>query len=248
VDVIRREHLGSTSLVELCQGLERLRHQCAKELLQSVLDANPHSDVQGHACFALATLLKSQSRQTADRQSDMEAERLFERVVAEYGQVESQGKTLAERARPELSELRRLGIGKTAPEIEGEDLDGRKMKLSEYRGKVVVLTFWTTWCSACMEMVPHERRLVERMTGKPLALIGVNSDHDPAQARAAVEEQKITWRSFRDDASHDSISTAWNIRSWPAIYVLDRNGVIRYRDVRGPALDDAVDALMQEAE
>jgi hypothetical protein len=57
----------------------------------------------------------------------------------------------------------------------------------------------------------------------------------------------ITWPSFRD-GSRGRIAKDWNVHSWPAIFVLDRDGIIRYRDVRGKALDEAVNALLRERE
>ena len=130
-------------------------------------------------------------------------------------------------AKPELDELRRLTIGKVAPEIEGEDLDGQPMKLSSYRGKVVVLTFW--WLD--YTEAPDHRKLVERMAGKPFAFIGVYCDDDLARGKAEVEKYGITWPSFRDKRD-GPITKNWNVRSWPNVWVLDRRGVIRYRDVR----------------
>lgn len=75
-----------------------------------------------------------------------EAEKLFERTISEYGDVKtSNGRTLADGAKATLFEMRYLVVGKTAPEIEGEDIDGKRFKLSDYRGKVVVLDFWGNW-------------------------------------------------------------------------------------------------------
>jgi peroxiredoxin len=244
-DVISRNHLRSTNLVYLCQGLARLRHRCARKLLESVLETNPNAEVRAQACFALATLLKSQASEGADEQAVADAERLFERVLTEFGQFESQGLKLADLAEPELSELRRLGVGKQAPEIQGEDLNGQKMKLSDYRGKVVLLTFWGTWCAPCMAMVPDERTLVARLAGKPFALIGVNADNDQNRLKSVLQKERITWPSFRD-GSEGPIAKTWNVHSWPAVYVLDPQGVIRYRNVRGQALTEAVDALIRE--
>jgi len=150
---------------------------------------------------------------------------------------------LEDLAQPELVELRQFGVGKKAPEIEGQDLNGRQMKLSDHRGEVVVLVFWATWCGPCMAMVADERKLVQHMAGKPFTLIGVNADTDMAKVRAAVEKEKITWPSFRDGDASGPIATAWKVHSWPSVYVLDRNGVIRYRNVQGQALTDAVDKL-----
>jgi thiol-disulfide isomerase/thioredoxin len=247
-NLIRRDHNRSTNLIYLCEGLERLRHHSAMQLLRSIVEENPNAAVQAHACFALATMLKGEANEAGDNQAAGEAAGLFDRVVADYGQgVGSGTKELADRAKSEVFELRRLGVGKVAPEIEGEDLEGRKRKLSDYRGKVVVLNFWGVWCGACMAMVPEERKLVERMARKPFALVGVNSDEDQAKVKRVMEKEKMTWPSFRDGAQ-GPISKAWNVESWPTVYVLDRKGVIRYRNVRGQALDQAVERLVGEGD
>ena len=98
-------------------------------------------------------------------------------------------------------------------------------------------------------MYPHERSLVKRLAGAPFALIGVNSDTDLVKLKQRMEEENITWRSFWNgpDGVSGPISTAWNVRGWPTIYVIDAKGVIRFRDVRGERLDKAVDQLLAEA-
>ena len=99
-------------------------------------------------------------------------------------------------------------------------------------------------------MYPHERSLVKRMKGRPFALIGINSDPDLESLRKTVEEEKISWRSFWNgpEGTEGPISTAWNVRGWPTIYVLDAEGVIRFKNVRGEAMDKAVDSLLAELE
>ena len=95
-------------------------------------------------------------------------------------------------------------------------------------------------------MYPHERSLVARMKDKPFTLLGVNSD--PADRyRKAVEENDITWPSFWDGGSTGGpIATKWAVSGWPTIYVLDSEGVIRFKDVRGEAMDKAVNQLLKE--
>ncbi len=98
-------------------------------------------------------------------------------------------------------------------------------------------------------MYPHERSLVKRLEDKPFALIGINSDRDKDELKKAMEKEKITWRSFWDGGSTSGpIATKWNVRAWPTIYVLDHNGVIRYKNVRGEAMDKAVDTLLKAME
>ena len=96
-------------------------------------------------------------------------------------------------------------------------------------------------------MYPHERSLVKRLAGQPFALIGINSDRDREALKKVMKKQGITWRSFWNGGSTQGpISSAWNVRGWPTIYVLDHNGVIRYKNVRGEKMDVAVDALLAE--
>ena len=97
-------------------------------------------------------------------------------------------------------------------------------------------------------MYPHERSLVESMQGRPFALLGVNSD-PKEKVKAAVERENITWRSFWDGGSTGGpIASYYGVRGWPTIYVIDHKGIIRYKQVRGPKMDEAVEALLAEAE
>lgn len=97
-------------------------------------------------------------------------------------------------------------------------------------------------------MYPHERSLVKRIEGKPFALLGVNSDQKD-QLRRAMKRESITWRSWWDGGTTQGpIARAWNVHGWPTIYVLDHKGVIRHKNVREKAMDEAVDALLKEIE
>jgi hypothetical protein len=98
-----------------------------------------------------------------------------------------------------------------------------------------------------MAMVPHERSLVKRLQGRPFALIGVNADNDQEVARKRVEKEGINWRSFFDGRG-GRIVKDYRVQYFPTIYVLDGDGVIRYREVRNDAMDRAVDELLKEAE
>jgi hypothetical protein len=98
-------------------------------------------------------------------------------------------------------------------------------------------------------MYPHERSLVKRLADKPFALLGINSDDDRDKVKKVMATNLLSWRSWWDGGSTDGpIQTAYNVSHWPTIYVLDGEGVIRYIDVRGKALDEAVDKLLAEIE
>jgi Peroxiredoxin len=245
-NVILESHIQNPELVGLTQELERMRPSCSSNLLQAMLDQNPKREVRGNACMALATLRKEAAGFGTNTSATAEAEKLFGRVITEFGSVSAQsGKTLAELAQPELSELRQLAIGKVAPEITGTDLFGRSMKLSDYRGQVVALLFWSAPCFFEFEARDFNR-LVEQMDGKAFSLIGIHADDNTERAKAVAEKFELKWPSF-GDAREGPISKAYNINSWLTIYVLDRKGVIRYRGLHFTSeIAAAADKLLKE--
>src|SRR5262249_29654893 len=99
-------------------------------------------------------------------------------------------------------------------------------------------------------MYPHERSLVKKLEGKPFALIGVNSDKDREELKEVLKKENITWRSFWNGGSTTGpISTAWNVRGWPTLVLIDAEGVIRYKWEGNPGeakLDAALDEVLAE--
>jgi hypothetical protein len=138
VDELLANYLDSPRLSELSQQLQyvagRIGTSRAKEVLQKIGKDSPHGEVRASALFTLGTLLPQ------DKAGAAEAKTLFERVKKEY-----QGTIWAERAEATLFELEHLQIGMVAPDFEATDEKGASYKLSDYRGKVVVLDFWGFW-------------------------------------------------------------------------------------------------------
>ena len=100
-------------------------------------------------------------------------------------------------------------------------------------------------------MYPHERSLVKRLAGKPFVIIGVNSDSDREALEKVLVKENITWRSFWNGGSPSGgIAADWNVSGWPTLYLIDHEGVIRYK---GHGEDEAkfdarIDALVEAAE
>jgi thiol-disulfide isomerase/thioredoxin len=258
--------------------------QAAEKLLRAVLEKSPYRAVRGQACLALAGFLRRKAtlaravglphkpedtrwvekiygaeewkrlRSADPAKLEAEAERLYERVLAEFADVypDRMRDPLGKQAQAALFEMRELAVGKFAPEIEGGYLDGKPLRLSDQRGKVVVLTFWATWCGPCRAMIPQEKELVNRLKGQPFVLLGVNGDEDGEHLRKWLKDNPLPWQSWRDgrkgkEGGQGRIAGAWNVSAWPTVYVLDHCGTIRYRDVFGKDLDDAVTVLLKEA-
>ncbi len=191
-----------------------------------------------------------------------EAERQLEDVVANYAdcrdlrlRASKEQPLLKTEAEKELFQLLHFSLGKVAPDIETDSIAGGKFKLSDSRGKITVLSFWASWCGPCMQLVPVERALTERMKGKPFTLIGVNGDGSLPDAIRAVAHEKMTWPSFWNgkDGADGPISSAWNVSGWPTVYVLDANGIIRFKlegygEPTSNMLNGSVDELMKDVE
>jgi peroxiredoxin len=240
-EVILQYHITSPDLATLAQKLERLRHRCSQKLLEAMLEQNPDSEVRATACFILATLLKDQAEFGKNKEATRAAEKYFEQVIKEFATSRPKGAEFARRSKPELNEIRHFFIGNSAPDLSGTDFSGQPLKLSDYRGKVVVVFFWYDGVAADLAM--HDE-LLENMAQPPLT-IGVYCDNDVAKGKAAVERYKITWPSVTD-GRQGPIADAWNVHGWLSSYVIDAKGVIRQRNLRFGDLTNAVSALLRE--
>lgn len=139
-------------LIQLCQTVGRQGGVGGEALLRGFLEKDSRRDVQGVACLSLAKSLKSRADGMPESQAKdaeklrSQSEELFERAAKKYADVKMPfGGSVGDQTKSELYELRYLSIGKEAPEVEGEDGDSKKFKLSDYRGKVVLLDFWGNW-------------------------------------------------------------------------------------------------------
>lgn len=154
---------------------------------------------------------------------------------------------LKELAKTKLSILQQIALGVRAPEITAEDLQGDKLTLTSFRGKVVVLIFWGAWCPICREQFPAEKELAKKYVEKPVALLGVNSDTERQVAQRLAKEESLVWPSFFDEGStRGPIARQWGIEFWPTVILLDHRGVIRYRFQGMKKVDEAVALLLKE--
>ena len=157
--------------------------------------------------------------------------------------------TLGKFAADSLDDMNNLTAGRPAPEIDGVTLDGRPLKLSDYRGKVVLLVFWASWCGPCVAAIPEERALAEKYKDRPFAVLGVDCKDKLDAARQVVAAERVTWPSWHDGDGTDGdgpIVDRYHIRGYPATFLIDDKGVIRHRDLSDEALDRAVAKLLDE--
>lgn len=124
-----------------------------------------------------------------------------------------------------------LGAERTAPDFALKDLDGKEVKLSNYRGKAVVLNFWTKTCRPCLEEMPELVKLHELLKEKNAALVTVSTDEGPNDVRDALKaasREPITFPVLFDPSSA-IVREKYGSRLFPETWIIDPRGVIRAR-------------------
>ena len=141
--------------------------------------------------------------------------------------------------------------GRVAPNIVGKDTEGVEFELEDYRGNIVVLIFSGEWCGPCVGEYPFHHFIVEQFEGDPVVLLGINSDADVETIRSAKASGKAPgyrtwWDGHAEENTSGPIATAWGVTTWPTIYVLDEEGVIRSIGDRGGHLIAKVGDMLTE--
>jgi thiol-disulfide isomerase/thioredoxin len=256
VELLRKHHLTRAETIEFARLSRGDTSGWVEPLLRAqVASADLAKDQRPRVLLILAihlqTLATEPSRLEDAPGLEDEAVKILEELTEKHADAEIvPGVKIGEVAKSSIFEIKNLGIGKVIPDIKAEDLDGVTFKLSDYRGKVVMLSFWASWCGPCMALVPHERELVEQYKDKPFVLIGVNGDPDKKELKKVLEQHKITWRSFwcGEDGPEGELPKTWNVNGWPMVYLIDHKGVIQAKGHSGRELERKIEKLIAKAE
>jgi peroxiredoxin len=137
--------------------------------------------------------------------------------------------------------------GGATPALQLQDVDGKLHRLADYRGKVVLLNFWATWCAPCREEMPSMQSLRESLEGRPFAVLAVNVGEGERAARDFGEKMALRFPILLD---RDMTTTrAWSARVLPASYVIGPDGKVAYSylgaiDWSSPEVKSALERLM----
>ena len=148
---------------------------------------------------------------------------------------------------------KKLEIGEIAPNFEAPTPDGTIVSLNDLKGKVTIIDFWAAWSGPCRRENPNVVRMYNQYHDKGLEIIGVSLDgqsrqNDPKKAwLEAIEKDQLTWTHVSYlKYFNDPIAQLYNINSIPATYILDKDGKIAYKNLRGKALELKVKELLAQ--
>ena len=134
-------------------------------------------------------------------------------------------------------------IGKPALDFQVTDLKGEPLSLEKYRGQVVLLDFWATWCPPCVAEIPNIKKTYEKYKDQKFQIIGISLDRSKEPLDAFIEEKDLAWIHYWDNTG--KIANLYKVQAIPSTFLIDGEGVIQKTNLRGHSLETAVAELVQ---
>ena len=136
---------------------------------------------------------------------------------------------------------------RTAPDFTAKRKDGTSVKLSELRGKVVLVDFWATWCGPCMQEMPNVKKLYEAHAKEGFEIVGVSLDFEKDKLDAYLKTMGLPWPQYFDGRGWgNAVAQQYGVSSIPTTLLLDKKGRIAKVGLRGPMLEPAVKEALTE--
>lgn len=175
-----------------------------------------------------------------------------EEVSDMYNNLDAELKTNkhAKKIEEILENLSKLAVGKKAPDFSAKSPDGNEVSLKSSLGsKVTIIDFWASWCKPCRVENPNMVALYNEFKDSGLSIIGVSLDQEGKleEWKNAIAQDNLTWYHLSNlKFWQDPIAELYNVKSIPAIFVLDANGIIVAKDIRGEELKNKVKELISK--
>jgi RNA polymerase sigma factor (sigma-70 family) len=253
-DLLLKRFAGSPRLAEFVREYQRHWHAGKEKRLERIVAEAKDRTAVGLALLQLAESSDPNAVRILGEKPDQEDARrekalaLYRRVVSDFPAIED-GRP-ADLARRCVTRLQQLRAGLAAPSLAGQDLDGKRMTLADFKGKVVVLDFWGSWCGPCRRKLPLLKDVAARYADKGVVFLGVMAEDRAEDAARVVAQEKVPWRNWldlRDEKGESPIVRAWGVVGFPSVYVLDGEGKIRFtRVLEQDELERALDQLLAE--
>jgi peroxiredoxin len=139
----------------------------------------------------------------------------------------------------QMAILKPLSVGYAAPDFTITSINGKPVKLSDYKGKYVMLDFWASWCAPCRQENPNVVRLYDQYKGKGLNILGISLDEDKADWQKAISEDKLTWQHASDLKKFEGpTERLYHIEAIPSNFIIDPQGNIIAKNITGKNLED----------
>ena len=182
---------------------------------------------------------------------------ILERVLASKGLPENEINTIFEsftpkikettagkRIKEQLEKTKRTAIGEKAPDFSAPTPNGEQLALKDALGKVTIVDFWAGWCKPCRAENPNLVRIYNKYKDSGLSILGVSLDKEEGEWKDAIAVDGLEWNHVSNVKYFDEIAQLYNVRAIPATFILDQNGIIVAKDLRGEELENKIAELI----
>jgi peroxiredoxin len=233
---------SGSAMVMLGQVYSQIeRPEDAKKYLNKYFEADIEKETKD---ISMAWMAMGQACLASD---DFEgAEKAFGRIPKIDG-VDPQMADMAAAMLERIDTLKKLKIGGEVLEFKAKDIEGKPISPDDYRGRVFLLDFWATWCQPCRQEMPNVKKVYAKYHDKGFDIIGVSMDNNREALDRYLEEHDVIWRQIYDGKGWKAdIGQLYAVSSIPSTFLVDRQGRIRYKNLRGGDLEKAVGKLIAE--
>ena len=168
----------------------------------------------------------------------------FRDLSTQHGEKSIGGMTIKELAEGSIFTVQHLRLGKVARDLSGNNLEGKVVNIENFRGKVLLVDFWATWCAPCATAVPDLKALSRELPSSKFAILGISADEDDKKLQGFIKENTVSWDNIMD--RDGALQKRWQSLSLPSYYVLDEKGVIRFRGTDHFGAMNAVKSIIGE--
>ncbi len=241
-DSAERYHFQSEKIGALAIALTVDNGPKTRKFLEKIESQHPSLAVQGQAAMALAIL----SREMGDggNVAQFKKQRLdwIRKATIHAIDIEVGGQTIGQMAKDFLFAITKLDKGMIAPDILGWNIEGDAMRLSDYRGKPVMIVFWHSRMRAAEQTLAFLRKVQGRLGSKGLVVMGVAFEGKDS-LRSLVKDGTVTWQNWLDDEG--KIGRTYQVADYPAMWVLDGEGKVAFNGVPGAFAELTAEALLK---
>jgi peroxiredoxin len=165
---------------------------------------------------------------------------VYQGLLKKFG---GESPNLTQKVKDEIARLDRIGT--RAPSVAVNDLAGAPLRLSDLRGKYVLVDFWATWCSPCIVELPRLQAAYSKYHAKGFEIVGVSLDEAKSAVTDFTKARKLPWKQVHNNTAGGDFVEAFGVRTIPATFLISPEGTIIRLELRGQALDKALEALIR---
>jgi thiol-disulfide isomerase/thioredoxin len=215
--------------------------EALKYLDEFVAGSDPSDEEkQAYAHFYLAETHKMKGNYD-------KAEAEYKLILSKYGHINRRLTQFVQGNLEGLESERKLAIGGEPVAFSVKSTDGRTLSPSAYKGKVLLIDFWATWCGPCIAEMPHVKQVYKKYHPKGFEIVGISLDQSRDKLNQYVLANEIEWPQYFDGKWwNNDVAVRYGIKSIPTTILVDRTGKIRYKSLRGKQLENAVVQLLAE--